>query len=69
MDIDFSEHIESNPEILGGTPVIRGTRVSVTMIQERIRRGDLPTLIVRDYPYITIEQLFAAACYPFGVEK
>lgn len=63
MDLDFSEYIECNPEILGGTPVIKGTRVSVEMIKARIRGRDLPSMIMKDYPYLTVEQLFAAACY------
>lgn len=44
--------IVSDPEILGGTPVVAGTRVSVYAIRGRLTRGDTPEDLADDYPGI-----------------
>ena len=35
--MDISNHIEVNPKILMGKPVIKGTRISVEQILEKLR--------------------------------
>jgi len=57
------ELIERNPEILGGTPVIRGTRLNVYAIVGRIEHGETIDELLREYPSITREQLEAAQLY------
>lgn len=42
--------IERNPEILGGTPVVRGTRLSVYALLGRVDDGDTVDAILEDYP-------------------
>jgi uncharacterized protein (DUF433 family) len=36
---DSRYRIEKNPKVLGGKPVIKGTRISVELILERIASG------------------------------
>ena len=55
--------IERTPEILGGTPVITGTRVSVYSILGRLQDGDTVDDILLDYPEIPREAIAAAELY------
>lgn len=47
-----SDVVEINPEIQGGTPVIKGTRLPVSSIIARLEGGDSIEDLVADYPYI-----------------
>lgn len=55
--------IVSNPKILGGKPVIAGTRISVELILDRISAGMSEKEILTDYPHLTAEQIQAAVAY------
>ena len=47
----------------GGRPVIAGTRIPVSTIVERIQLGDTPEDIVRDFPPLTLAQVYDALSY------
>lgn len=55
--------IERNPEILGGTPVIKGTRLNVYAVAARLEGGDTVDELLAEYPYVTREKLEAARLY------
>jgi uncharacterized protein (DUF433 family) len=55
--------IVEDPEILGGTPVIRGTRVSVYSILGRLNGGDSVEEILEDHPNLSREAVETAAIY------
>jgi uncharacterized protein (DUF433 family) len=55
--------ILSDPEIMGGTPCIKGTRITVYAIAARLRGGETVAELIADYPYISVEQVEAAAAY------
>lgn len=44
--------IESDPEIMGGEPVMKGTRIPVTTILCRLAAGDTIETLHQDYPYL-----------------
>ncbi len=44
--------IRSDPKILGGTPVVAGTRVSVYAIRGRLIGGETPEDLAEDYPHV-----------------
>ena len=55
-----------NPGILGGKPIVKGTRISVEFILELLASGGCIAEIVKTYPHLTVEDvrqavLFAAA--------
>lgn len=52
--------IVSDPEILGGTPVIKGTRVPIGRVLFLLKEGYTLEAIHEDYPHIGIEMLSAA---------
>lgn len=55
--------IVSNPEILGGKPIIRGTRISVEFILSLVASGMTIDDIVREYPHLTAPHVKAAIEY------
>lgn len=56
-------HIASNPDILGGTPVITGTRLTVYAFLGRLQDGDSIDGLLADYPEIPREAFMAAELY------
>lgn len=57
------ERIEMNPEIMGGKPVIRGTRVPVEVILRKLGAGTTPESIIVDHPRLTREDILAAQAF------
>ncbi len=56
-------YITSNPEILGGKPIIKGTRISVQMIIEWMASGATIDDIVQEYKHIPTEGIKEALLY------
>ena len=61
--MDWRERIVVDPEILGGKPVIRGTRISVELVIELLARGYLKEQILEQYDHITSEDIEAIVIY------
>ena len=55
--------ITVNPRILGGKPVIRGTRISVELILNLLASGAPEDEILEDYPHISKEDIQACLSY------
>jgi uncharacterized protein (DUF433 family) len=55
--------IESNPSVMGGEPVISGTRIPVRAVAVRIDGGDSIADLREDYPEVPQEALEAALTY------
>ena len=53
--------ILSDPEIMGGTPCIKGTRLTVYAVAARLNGGDTVAELIEDYPHLTLEGIQAAA--------
>jgi len=56
-------HIHSDPDIMGGVPVIRGTRIPVQLVLSRIADGDSLDDLVADYPEVPLAAFEAANTY------
>lgn len=63
--IDKTElsRITSNPEICGGRPCIRGTRMRVTDLLELLANGVSHREILEDFPYLEDADIAAALLY------
>ncbi len=57
------KYIIKDEEILGGEPIIIGTRTSVRAIVENWRLGLAPEEIVIHIPHLTLSQVFEALSY------
>lgn len=55
--------IITNREILGGKPVIKGTRISVEFVLELLSSGVTEDEILQDYPHLTKEDIRACLEY------
>lgn len=55
-----NELIESNPKIMFGKPVIKGTRITVELILEKLAAGETVEEILTSYPHLRREQISAA---------
>ena len=53
----------SDPEILGGDPVFRGTRVPVHLVAELVAHGSKPAELIEGYPRLTAEMIRLAPVY------
>ncbi len=60
---DFRERIVVDPRILVGKPVIKGTRIPVSLILNLVAYGQPFDEIVSDYPILTIEDIRATILY------
>jgi uncharacterized protein (DUF433 family) len=57
------ERITANPRILGGKPIVKGTRLSVEFILE-LPASDVPEEeILEDYPHLTRDDIHACLKY------
>ena len=63
MDIDWRQHIHSDPGILGGKPVVRGTRISVELILEFLAEGAPIAEILEAYDHLTEADVRAAVAF------
>lgn len=52
--------IESNPEIKMGKPIIKGTRISIEMILDKLSAGETIEQIIEAYPKLNKEAILAA---------
>ncbi len=57
------ERIELNPRVCNGKPVIRGTRIPVTVLLEQLAEGEPWQTLLTDYPELTLEDIQAALHY------
>jgi uncharacterized protein (DUF433 family) len=53
----------SDPEIMGGDPVFRGTRVPVHVIAELVAQGSTQAELLEGYPRLTTEMIRLAPVY------
>ena len=54
-----SKHITTNPEILSGTPVFKGTRVPVKNLFDYIETGETLETFLEDFPSVKKAQAIA----------
>ncbi len=61
--MNWRDHIDRNPDVLGGKPKIRGTRISVELIVGRLGEGWTVEQLLEAYPHINETQIRAClAC-------
>jgi uncharacterized protein (DUF433 family) len=53
------ELIQTNPEILGGTPVFRGTRLPIRSLFDHLEGGDSIDDFLEGFPSVRREQVVA----------
>ena len=61
--LQYQDRIIVDPEILVGKPVIKGTRIPVELVLERLEETTDTTLLFEDYPQLTDEDIKACLWY------
>jgi len=64
MQVDWKNHLVSTPDVLGGKPRIKGTRIPVSLILGYLAMGNTFEEIIREFPDLTKEQI--AACLDYA---
>lgn len=59
----MNDRVEIHPRVCGGKPVIRGTRIPVSVILGQLADGDAWDEILRGYPELKREDIVAALLY------
>lgn len=63
MQKDLLERISINPKIMSGKPVIKGTRITIEIVIEKLADGATIPEILEDYPFLTKEDIQACLKY------
>ena len=61
--MEWRDRITGDPAVLGGKPVIRGTRISVELILRWLASGWTYEQLLESYPRITREDILAALAF------
>ena len=59
----MKDKIEINPKIMLGKPVIKGTRITVETILEKLAAGQDKEEILKDYPHLKEQDIHAVLAY------
>lgn len=57
------DRIELNPKVCNGKPVIKGTRIPVSVILEQIAEGETWDILLTGYPELKKKDIQAALLY------
>lgn len=65
--MDWRQYIQSDPEVLAGKPVVKGTRLAVNFLLDLFAAGWTQKQVLENYPPLTPDALravfaFAAKC-------
>ena len=58
-----ADHIEVNPQVMRGKPVIRGTRIPAEMALRKLSEGATEQTLIAAYPHLTPAGIRAALAY------
>ncbi len=67
--MNYSDQISIDPKIMVGKPCIKGTRITVELIVERLSEGETIEDLLIAYPHITKENILAALQYAVHILK
>ena len=60
---ELLERIVVNRKVMGGKPVIKGTRITIEQVLKLLAQGLSPEEILKDYPHLTRDDINAVLLY------
>jgi uncharacterized protein (DUF433 family) len=66
---NYENLIEINPKVMLGKPVIKGTRITVELILEKLGAGESIEQILEAHPRLTRSDIYAALQYALKTVK
>jgi uncharacterized protein (DUF433 family) len=67
--INYRDHIEVDPEIRFGKPIIKGTRITVYDVLQWLASGMSHDEIINDFPQLNETQILACLAYAANKER
>lgn len=67
VDPHLLERIQTDPQIFGGKPIIRGMRISVELILSLLAQGETVEELLADYPELEPDDIRACLAYAYAV--
>ena len=61
--MDWRGRIAIDPDVLGGKPVVKGTRIAVELVVDLLGRGYTTAQVLRQYDHLTAEDVQACLAY------
>ena len=61
--MDYLAHITRDPQVCGGEPVVRGTRVTLKTVLASLAEGADVDDILADFPTLSVEDLRAVIAF------
>jgi uncharacterized protein (DUF433 family) len=61
--MDWRAHIHADPGVLAGKPAVRGTRIPVDLILEKLGAGETTEQILAAHPRLTREAIQASLTF------
>jgi uncharacterized protein (DUF433 family) len=61
--VNWQDHIEQRPDVMQGKPVLKGTRLTVELILQRLSDGATEQDLLASYPKLTADHIRAAMGY------
>lgn len=67
MMLDWHQHIVADPQVMYGKPCIKGTRIPVDLILDKLAAGQTIEDLLEGYPQLTRESI--QACLHYGADS
>lgn len=64
--MNWRDYITSDPNVMFGKPVVKGTRIPVDLLLEKLGNGETVDYLLTAYPRVSQEALFA--CFLFAAK-
>lgn len=61
--MNYREYIDSDPAYLLGKPLIKGTRITVELILQKLSEGATSEQLLEAYPTLTEQDILASLAY------
>jgi len=61
--MNYRDRIIRDPQICGGEPIIKGTRVTLRTVLASLAERDAPEDIIKDFPTLTIQDVTAVIAF------
>ena len=65
--IDYRKHIQSNPKIMLGKPIVKGTRITVELLLRKVADGYTFEEILDMYPHLKLDDILASIAYAAAI--
>ncbi len=60
---EMLDRVSVDPNICGGKPCVRGTRIYIAIILDSLAEGLTPEQVIEQYPQLTLDDIHAALAY------